>query len=114
MASCYGNRFGRVILVDFVTIMSTSKVDPKVIESIPLAVLKTMPAASPPPGIQPNFADPPTRVPVILGVSIAFFVLAIFCFSIRIYTKLAVVKNWKWDDCEWHLCRPGRWSRSQD
>lgn len=107
MASCYGNRFGRVIIAGFDTIMSTSKVDPKLIESIPLTVLKTMPAASPPPGIQPNFADPPTRVPVILGVSIAFFVFAILCFSIRIYTKLAVVKNWKWDDCEWHLCRPG-------
>ena len=80
--------------------MSASKVDPKLIESIPLAELMTIPAGTPPPGIKPDFADPPTRVPVILGVSITFFVLAIFCVSIRIYTKLAVVKNWKWDDCE--------------
>lgn len=74
--------------------------DPKLIQSIPLAVLRTMPAGIPPPGIQPNFADPPTRVPVILGVSIAFLVFAVFCLSVRIYMKLAVVNNWKWDDCK--------------
>ena len=85
-----------------VVIMSTSKVDPNVIGSIPLALLKTLPAGQPPSGIQPNFANPPTRVPVILGVGIAFLVLAVLCFSIRIYTNLAVAKKWKWDDCEWH------------
>lgn len=93
--------------------MSTGNIDAKLIESIPLAVLKTMPAATPPPGIQPNFADPPTQVPVILGVGITFLVLAVLCFSIRIYTKLAIAKNWKWDDCECDQCRPGRLSRSQ-
>ncbi|MCJ1379010.1 hypothetical protein MMC17_002109 [Xylographa soralifera] len=78
--------------------MSAGTIDPKLIGSIPLAVLKTTPAGQPPLGIQPNFADPPTRVPVILGVGIAFIVLAVICFSLRIYTKLAIAKNWKWDD----------------
>ena len=76
--------------------------DPKLIKSIPLAVLKTTPAENPPLGVQPNFANPPTRVPVILGIDIAFLVIAIFCFSIRIYTKLLVVKKWKWDDRKRH------------
>ena len=74
--------------------------DPQLIQSIPPALLGTLPAGQPPPGIQPDFADPPTRVPVILGVGITFAVLAVICFSIRIYTKLAITKNWKWDDCE--------------
>lgn len=80
--------------------MSAGTVDPKLMESIPLALLKTVPAGQPPSDIQPNFANPPTRVPVILGVGIAFLALAVFCFSIRIYTKLAIVKTWKWDDGE--------------
>lgn len=78
--------------------MSTGNIDPKLIESIPPAVLKTIPAGQPPPGIVPNFADPSNRAPVVVGVGIAFSVLAVFCFSIRIYTKLAIKKNWKWDD----------------
>ena len=78
--------------------MSAGNIDPKVIESIPLSVLKTLPAGQPPPGIEPNFADPSTRVPVVLGVGIPFSVLALLCYSVRIYTRLAIKKNWKWDD----------------
>ena len=72
---------------------STRYVDPKRLEIIPPALLKTIPAGQPPPGTVPNFADPPTHVPVVLGVSVAFIVLAIFCFSIRIYTKLVILKK---------------------
>lgn len=92
-------------------IMSTqnanANIDPKLIENMPAALLKELPAASPPPGLQPNFSDPPTQVPTILGVGIAFLTLAFLCFSIRIYTKVALVKRWKWDDCKWeclHVC----------
>ena len=87
---------------------STRYVDPKSSESVPPALLKTIPAEKPPPGIVPDFADPPTRVPVVLGVSVAFIILAIFCFSIRIYTKLATAKKWNWADCEWHQRSLGR------
>ena len=79
---------------------ATRYADPKSIESIPPALLKTIPAGQPPPGIVPNFADPPTLVPVVLGVCIAFMTLAFFCFSIRIYTKLVIAKKWNWADCE--------------
>ncbi|KAL6714315.1 hypothetical protein ACLMJK_007738 [Lecanora helva] len=80
--------------------MSGSNIDPnpKVIESIPLAVLKTLPGGPPPPGIQPDFVDPPTRVPLILGVSGTFLFLSLSCFFIRIYTRVAIAKNWRWDD----------------
>ena len=79
---------------------TTSYVESKSLESIPLVLLKTIPAGQPPSGIVPNFADPPTRVPVVLGLSVAFIILAIFCFSIRIYTKLVIAKKWNWADCE--------------
>ena len=87
--------------------MSTGSIDPKQIESLPPAVLMTIPAGQPPPGIAPNFADPSNRAPVVVGVGIAFSALAVFCFSIRIYTKLAIKKNWKWDDGMWHRCKHG-------
>lgn len=79
----------------------SSTVDPNIVKSIPPALLKTLPAGQPPKGIKPNFADPPTRVPEILGVCTAFIVLTLVCFAIRIYTKLAIAKEWKWDDCKW-------------
>lgn len=75
-------------------------IDPKVIESIPPEILKTLPAGTPPPGIQPNFSDPPTLFPAILGVGTAFLVLALLCFLIRIYTKFTISKRWGWDDCK--------------
>ena len=78
--------------------MSRQEIDPKVIESIPPAVLRTMPAGQPPPGIQPNFADPPSLVPAVLGTGVAFLALATVCFSIRIYTKALITKKWTWDD----------------
>jgi len=81
--------------------MSTSgNIDPKVIESLPEAFLKITPGAQPPPGVVPNFIHPPTRVPVMLGVTIPFLILALFCFSIRIYTRIVLTKNWRWDDCK--------------
>lgn len=93
--------------------MVFGRVDPKIIESIPLALLKTLPAGQPPQGIQPNFADPPTRVPIILCVCTAFIFLAIICFTVRIYTKLAISKNWKWDDGKWGHHRRTHISRFQ-
>ena len=78
--------------------MSTGNINPKLIESIPPAVLQTLPAGQPPVGIEPNFAHPSTRVPVVLGVGIVFSLLAVFCFSVRIYTRLIIKKKWKWDD----------------
>lgn len=94
--------------------MSSGIFDPELIKSIPLAVLKTIPAGQPPPGINPNFADPPTRVPIILGICAAFLVLAVICFVIRIYTKLAVAKKWTWDDCKWQRSGQGRWGPVPD
>ena len=79
--------------------MSSSAITPEELGSLSPALLAQIPAATPPSGVQPNFTNPETRVPVILGVGIAFLVLAISCYSIRIYTKVSA-KRWSWDDCE--------------
>ncbi|KAL8853061.1 MAG: hypothetical protein Q9221_002091 [Calogaya cf. arnoldii] len=78
--------------------MSASHISAQSIEQIPPALLQTLPAGAAPPGILPNFVDPPTLVPAVLGVGTAFLALALFCFSIRVWTKLAINKRCSWDD----------------
>jgi hypothetical protein len=78
--------------------MSFGNMDPQTIADLPPGLLKTIPAAQPPPGIQPNFSNPETQVPAMLGVGIAFLALALICFTIRIYTKATISKNYRWDD----------------
>ena len=70
------------------------------IASLPPSALKSIPAAAPPPGVQPNFGNPDTLVPAVLGVGTAFLALALFCFSLRIYSKLRISRNASWDDCK--------------
>lgn len=76
-------------------------VDPKAIQHLPLSVLRTLPAGVPPKGVQANFVNPPTLVPSVLGVGTSFLALALCCFSIRVWTKLNIVKMLSWDDCEY-------------
>lgn len=73
-------------------------VDPKAIEQLPPSVLRTIPAGTPPSNVQPNFIHPPTLVPAVLGVGASFLTLALFCFLIRLWTKLTITKKFTWDD----------------
>lgn len=61
----------------------SASVDPQAIKQLPLSVLRTLPAGVPPPDVQPNFVNPPTLIPVVLGVGTSFLALALCCFSIR-------------------------------
>ena len=81
-----------------IAVIMSASIDPKVVESIPESVLAILPAATPPPGVLANFIDPPTRVPVLLGLGSTFLLIALLCYTVRIYTKVAIVKSWKWDD----------------
>ncbi|KAI9656910.1 MAG: hypothetical protein M1821_003549 [Bathelium mastoideum] len=78
--------------------MTTYGIDLKVLENLPPDLLRKIPAGQPPSGVEPNFSHPPTLVPVVLGVSSTFLAIAFLCFALRIYTKLLIVKKWKWDD----------------
>ena len=82
----------------------SSTMDAQAIKQMPPSLLQTLPAGSPPPGIQPNFEDPPTLVPALLGVGAAFLALAVFCFSIRAWTKLTINKKFSWDDRTYSKC----------
>ncbi len=68
------------------------------LKNLPPEAYKTIPFEQPPLGVTPNFENPPTRVPVILGVSITYLVISSICLSIRIYMKTIIVKKWRWDD----------------
>jgi hypothetical protein len=81
------SRFGSDISVDL-------------INSIPPALLATIPAASPPPGIVPNFDHPPSRSNLLLGLTSVFLSLAVISYFIRMYTKIKILRKVSWDDCK--------------
>ncbi len=57
-----------------------------------------LPALAPPPGVTPNFIDPPNlRQPWLAVVQITLATLAVF---MRLFTKKFVVKRVLIDDCE--------------
>lgn len=85
----------------YTTVMSAT-VDFHIIKQLPPSVLRTLPAGTAPRGVQAKFVDPPTLVPAVLGVGSSFLALALFCFSIRVWTKLTIIKKCSWDDCEYH------------
>jgi hypothetical protein len=70
------------------------------INSIPPALLATLPAAPPPPGIVPNFEHPPSRSNLLLGLTSVFLALAVISYSIRMYTKIKIFRKLTWDDCK--------------
>lgn len=70
------------------------------LKSLPLEAYQTIPFGQPPPGVEPDFQDPTTRVPVVLGVSITYLAIATICLGLRAHAKVSIAKKWKWDDSE--------------
>lgn len=68
-----------------------------------LSAVQNFPAATPPPGIIPNFDDPESRGPVftIAGAVLLGFMLVFS--AIRAYAKICIIKRIHWDDCEFEL-----------
>ncbi|KAF2752842.1 hypothetical protein EJ05DRAFT_515306 [Pseudovirgaria hyperparasitica] len=56
------------------------------------------PALAPPPGVVPNFVNPPDLTEVFVGTTIVCIVIATFLVFARIYTKLAIIRRATWDD----------------
>lgn len=68
--------------------------------SIPAGVpLSEIPALQPPPGITPNFINPPTIAPALIAVNGVFLALMLLAVSIRIYSKGLLLRSLGWDDC---------------
>ena len=70
------------------------------------AALRTLlegPAMSPPPGVTPNFHDPPNLdafIALTLAVCVTFSTLAVL---LRMYTKVFILRALAWEDCR-SLC----------
>ncbi|KAK1779922.1 hypothetical protein QBC45DRAFT_410361 [Copromyces sp. CBS 386.78] len=60
--------------------------------------LKDMPAMVPPEGQMPNFVNPETMHPVVLGVAIGTMVLMVIALVVRIFTKAFLLRQVKIED----------------
>ena len=58
----------------------------------------SLPAASPPVGVLPNFDNPPTRdTEIYVGMGIFITLIVVFV-TLRVYVKLVITRMWGWDD----------------
>ena len=57
------------------------------------------PALTPPPGIIPDFQDPFTLRPYWIVTTALGLLGSGFFLALRLYTKIAVVKRLRWEDC---------------
>ncbi|TGO17536.1 hypothetical protein BPAE_0423g00020 [Botrytis paeoniae] len=75
------------------------------IVKLPHSVLITIPAGTPPPGVQSLSENPETLQPVIIAVCSLFFALMLMCCAIRTWTKLMIMRPVKlrWNDLTWLL-----------
>ncbi|TGO45182.1 hypothetical protein BOTNAR_0691g00030 [Botryotinia narcissicola] len=75
------------------------------IVKLPHSVLITIPAGTPPPGVQSLSDHPETLQPVIIAVCSLFFALMLICCGIRTWTKFVIMRPVKlrWNDLTWLL-----------
>ncbi|KAI9375556.1 hypothetical protein BJX61DRAFT_549254 [Aspergillus egyptiacus] len=64
-------------------------------EGIPLEL---QPAVPPPPGVESNFDDPPSRQPAIIAMLAVFVSLMLLAVLVRVYARARILKSWGWDD----------------
>ena len=63
-----------------------------------------LPTGTPPPGVVPNFDNPPSRaLDLYVGMGVCVAVAAVML-ALRMYAQFVVTKSPGWDDCEtYHL-----------
>lgn len=71
------------------------------LDSVPRELWDKIPAARPPPGVVPNFVDPPSGGPTLIAVgTVLLFIMLVFA-GIRFYSKAVVRRKVTPDDCKW-------------
>ncbi|TGO44117.1 hypothetical protein BCON_0600g00040 [Botryotinia convoluta] len=75
------------------------------IVKLPHSVLITIPAGTPPTGVQSLSENPETLQPAIIAVCSLFFALMLICCGIRTWTKFMIMRPVKlrWNDLTWLL-----------
>lgn len=61
--------------------------------------LSKVPAAPPPPGVTPNFDNPPSEAYEIYSISIAMCATATVVLLARLYTRAFILRATGLDDC---------------
>lgn len=54
----------------------------------------------PPPGVIPNFIDPPKNQVGVIVVGILGLLLTTVCVWVRVWTKFRITKRIEWEDCK--------------
>ena len=67
--------------------------------SAQLAALSSYPAATPPPGVIPNFVNPQTLNQTFYGITGTVYGIMLPFFLNRLYVKICRLKKYSWDDC---------------
>jgi hypothetical protein len=67
------------------------------------------PAMPPPPGQTSNFVNPPYTGTKFVVVNSIFLPLAIIGLAVRTWTRVFIVRSFRYDDCEWGVSRMERW-----
>ena len=60
------------------------------------------PGLKPPPGILPNFVDPPSQFERNIAVNSLCLIIATICVFIRAYTRICIMRSYGWEDCKKH------------
>ena len=60
------------------------------------------PAATPPPGVVPNFDNPPSQRTAIIVLQTIFLTLTVLAVSTRVYVRTCIIKLWGAEDSEYH------------
>ena len=64
-----------------------------------LETLLNGPALAPPPGVVPNFVDPPNLYRTGVAVQIVTLILSTFAVAMRLYTKARMMRQMAAADC---------------
>jgi hypothetical protein len=65
-----------------------------------LAALANSPAGVPPPGIQPNFDNPPSQGQELIVLNVVFLPLMLIAVAMRLLVKTKFIHQFGWDDCK--------------
>ena len=72
--------------------------------SLEWAIIKNEPLGAPPPGITPNFANPPSTAFKLRIAAAICIPLAVMFGALRLYARVLILKKWTWDDGEQRTC----------